>query len=334
MRADSGGVQPAATARSIAPAAPSATRSTIVFATNARYITSTLYSVNADGTGLRRLFSWKTLFRIGRWAFQPALSPNGRQVAFRVGYEPGTAIELANLDGSGVHLLNGGENPTWSPDGTHIAYSTTHGQGIYAERPDGTDWRLVTLHGKFPAWSPDGTKFAYICGPATHTALCVMNTDGAGQDRIAAVAVRATPAWSPDGTKIAFLNSPPLPNGGLDMHVYVINANGTHLRRLAPRINYQYYGCGPTWSPNGKQIAFSRLSPFYPNNDARRGGVYLMDPTDETSCTSKAQPASPAASAGDAPTNQSRDPACPSPPRPARRLPLSLTRSRRSARKR
>lgn len=276
LRPDTGGAQPSATSRPLAPAATSATRSTIVFTTNPSG-TSMLYRMNADGTGLHRLFSWQTLWqRVGHWGSWPALSPDGRHIAFQAGTPRRPGIDVANLDGTGVHWVNGGMHPTWSPDGTHIAYSTWS-QEIYTERPDGTDWRLVTLRGLFPSWSPDGTKLAYVCRPR-NASLCVMNADGTGQHQIAAAASYATPAWSPDGTRIAFvgrkLNFVPgvaLPDGRHVSHVYVINANGTNLRRLPPRVSYKSTDCSPAWSPNGKQIAFS------PNTFGRIGGIYLMN---------------------------------------------------------
>ena len=229
-----------------------------------------IYRINADGTGLRRLFSWKALFRIGHWGRWPALSPDGRQVAFQGGTLRRPGIEVANLDGTGVRWVNGGMHPTWSPDGTYIAYSTQP-QGIFVERPDGTDWRFVSQHGNFPAWSPDGTKFAYVCSQPQYPGrarLCVMNSDGTDRHLITAASSYATPAWSPDGTKSAYLGGWP------HVHVYVINADGTHLRQLAPRVSYKKDGCGAAWSPDGKQIAFS---PTGEGGDGNRGGIYLMN---------------------------------------------------------
>lgn len=274
LRPDKGGAQPSAAARPLAPTAASATRSTIVFATNPSG-KALLYRMNSDGSGLHRLFSWKTLWqRVGHWGTWPALSPDGRHIAFQAGTPRRPGIEIANLDGTGVHWVNGGEHPTWSPDGTYIAYSTWS-EEIDVEHPDGTGWRLVTLHGRFPSWSPDGTKLAYVCRPR-HASLCVMNVDGTGQHQIAAAASYATPAWSPDGSKIAFVGRKlilvpdALPDGRLVSHVYVVDANGTNLRQLPPRVSYKSTDCSPAWSPNGKQIAFS------PNTFGRVGGIYLM----------------------------------------------------------
>ena len=230
---------------------------------------SLLYRIGADGRGLHRLLSWKTLWRVGHWGSRPALSPDGRQVAFQAGTPRRPGIEVANLDGTHVHWVSGGEHPRWSPDGTHIAYSTRP-HGIYVERPDGTDWRLVSLRGNFPGRSPDGTRLAYVCTPHQYFGrahLCVMNADGTGRHRMLTPGSYATPAWSPDGTKIAYLGGWP------NVQVYVINADGTNRRRLAPHVSYKNVDCSPAWSPSGRQIAFS---PTVQHIDGGPDGIYVM----------------------------------------------------------
>jgi TolB protein len=66
------------------------------------------------------------------------------------------------------------------------------------------------------------------------------------------------PAASPDGSTIAFSRS----YGS----VYVLNADGSGLRRVGP-------GIAPQWSPDGRSIAASTFSP-----DEGLGRVYVMTP--------------------------------------------------------
>ena len=71
-----------------------------------------IYMINANGSGLRRL----------TYGFDPALSPDGGQVAFtRHDVPPG--LWIINVDGSGERRLfeaNRPRSPTWSPDGQTI----------------------------------------------------------------------------------------------------------------------------------------------------------------------------------------------------------------------
>lgn len=60
-----------------------------------------------------------------------------------------------------------------------------------------------------PTWSPDGTRIAFVCRWATGTDLCIVNRDGTGLVRLTEDAQRDDqPAWSPDGSRIAFARYP------------------------------------------------------------------------------------------------------------------------------
>ena len=79
------------------------------------------------------------------------------------------------------------------------------------------------------------------------------------------------PAWSPDGRRIAFVSSrspssrcKPGPGPCWDAcnrqsEIYVMNADGSRKRNLTRRANDDY----PTWSPDGRRIAFLRATGSY-----------------------------------------------------------------------
>jgi TolB protein len=78
----------------------------------------------------------------------------------------------------------------------------------------------------------------------------VVSLTTAGKDGMAA----AEPRWSPDGSRIAFVMSPVghLTRYAGDGDIYVMNADGTGIRRLTDELG----DSSPTWSPDGSQIAF------------------------------------------------------------------------------
>ncbi|HEX8067500.1 MAG TPA: hypothetical protein VF520_13360 [Thermoleophilaceae bacterium] len=124
-----------------------------------------LWSVNLDGSNLRRVLSWN-----GNQD-HPVYSPNGQKIAFTSNTDVnGSSLKtpyvfVANANGTGAVKIVAGSEPTFSPDGTRLAY--TSGGNIYAiNASDGRSKVQVTRNGQSgdPDWSPDGTTIAYRKG--------------------------------------------------------------------------------------------------------------------------------------------------------------------------
>jgi TolB protein len=136
-----------------------------------------IYVITTDGSPPTRIT--KRMYD----AVYPAWSPDGRRlaVAGRLVADEDPRIYLMNADGSDLKLLVHGNTPSWSPDGTTIAFHDADG-GISLIKTDGSAQKQIT-HGQQefrPAWSPDGRKIAFDSDRRIH----VVNVDGSNRKRL------------------------------------------------------------------------------------------------------------------------------------------------------
>jgi Tol biopolymer transport system component len=166
-------------------------------------------------------------------------------------------------------------DPTWSPDGTQIAFRSERGGDpeIWVMNADGSGRRRLT-RGLSPAWSPDGSKIAYaspgdiLCPPGRGlrcSGLSLMNADGSGQHRVPNTDGGEYPSWSPDGERIAF-NS----NLSGDHVMYIVDVDGSGLVDLSSVGE----GWQVDWSPDGRSILFTSHRD-HPDNYT---DIYVMRP--------------------------------------------------------
>ena len=217
--------------------------------------------MRSDGSNITQLTTPTSFYSEDR---EPALSPDGTQVAFmRVSYVGwdiykihvnGSPNTLVRLTGAGVGFDG---YPAWSPDGTKIVYQC--GARICVMDQNGSNVRTLTkqsANGLAPAWSPDGTKIAFVSLFSGNFEIQVMNADGSGVTRLTNhPASEWAPTWSPDSAKLAFVTNR---NGNFD--IYSMNAaDGTGLTRLTTR---PAGDLAPAWGASG-EILFS--SPFSPS---------------------------------------------------------------------
>jgi Tol biopolymer transport system component len=110
----------------------------------------------------------------------PAVSPDGRRIAFASGANDFDVVEIG-LDGSGPRTLlatsRSEQHPAWSPSGGEYAYATNANLASeiwLRSSQEGSARPLVKLDSGFPPWtelrrlqfSPDGRRIAYdIYGP-------------------------------------------------------------------------------------------------------------------------------------------------------------------------
>jgi len=191
--------------------------------------------MNADGGGQRNLTGPPAS------AFAPAWSPDGRLIAF-LARSRGSGAELyvTRTDNGGMRkiptpatgVIPGVSEFVWLRDGQQIAYTTRAGPAqsdISLVRIDGAPPRWLAF-GYAPSWSPDGRRVAFVVSHVGGAQIYLQDlTVGRSVPLTDARRISLRPVWSPDGVWIAFLSI-----RGTDLALWVMHADGSGQRRLAP----------------------------------------------------------------------------------------------------
>lgn len=112
--------------------------------------------------------------------------------------------------------------------------------------------RALSMRGEglwLPRWSPDGSRLVL-----TGIGGRLVEVSADGQER-QDLGPGDAPAWSPDGKRIAFAGA----SAGLDYtrrDLYIIPAEGRGPRLRLTDANEEQFYLSPSWSPDGKQLAF------------------------------------------------------------------------------
>jgi Tol biopolymer transport system component len=188
----------------------------------------------------------------------------------------------------------GPTKPTSPSQNGKIAFTRVDNQvgefEIFVVEPDGSGLRKLAtkpVQDGFPAWSPNGKRLAFEAesqggNSEVNIDIYVMNADGSELERITKEPTfDSMTSWSPDGSRMAFSmvdissmfssasassSARSIRDSSNENGIYTIRADGADLHQLTDNRLDEY----PAWSPDGKTIAFNRLT-------KTSGGIYTVN---------------------------------------------------------
>ena len=215
--------------------------------------------------------------------FQPAISPDGDEVAYvegpienprivvRSARELGRGESRPGAEVSGLHWF-----PGWTPDGVSLRFRSCERRVLVD-----CDWKEVGSRGgavrsvsvpagsERHAWSRDGTRVAYVTGDS----IFAYSTDDGETTLLGVQVVFPDPhslVWSPDERWIAYVNGNSFWRTGANVStaaIWILDARGGE---PIPVTDEEHMNVSPQWLPDSRHLL------FVSDRDGSRG-IYVAE---------------------------------------------------------
>jgi serine/threonine protein kinase/tetratricopeptide (TPR) repeat protein len=223
----------------------------------------------------------------GRW------SPDGVKIAFALGLPGNSGLAICDTATRETTLLIvPGKDPSWSPDGRHIAfvrdyevlrlselatrerrpnnYMYLRGEEVWVMNADGTQPRRLARGAGFPSWSRDA-KQVYYHSRMEHMLYSISVEDPQAKPMPVFACLPYYPAPSPDGNCVAYVyQEGTAERGGVRNGVWTVTnlASQSCIAEWAAPV-VMWGGC---WSPDGREFSLGGS-----NEGTASTGLWIYD---------------------------------------------------------
>jgi TolB protein len=215
--------------------------------------TKDIYTINFDGSELRRITNYKSLTLVPRW------SADGRFMAFTSYKDGNPDLYVRDMESGSTKKLafyRGVNIPgSWSKDGERLLASLSRegNPDIYDITVKNSLLQRLTRGLSIdvsPVRSPDEKSIAFVSNRNGSPQVFVMDADGGNAKLLTYQGnYNTSPAWSPKGNKIAYEGSV-----GGRFQIFVIDIAGGDPQQLTfDPWDHE----SPAWSPDGRYLAYS-----------------------------------------------------------------------------